>query len=264
MASCLMDEIVPNYGKEADHNPVTVFEKYEQAVQAIEGSAPTADDPKLLDLSSKLFEIDAERYAWINSRATTLLGAISLAAALVTGVGFTTLKDIASVPLPVSIAIVSTYVLALVYLCVTTIICFRIQGPVIRVTPDPSDVVPAASMTPSRYHRDVAVVMLRYTIENYRISNRVAGMLWVAQKCFRNAVVVLVIGGLLVVGLVAVSGPPPASALKLAQALARAAGCTDNPTLARDQSGGWTGLCLSQGKTVRVKVDIDGRAILSP
>jgi hypothetical protein len=264
MASRLTDEIVPHYPQEADLNPANVFEKYEQAVRAIEGSARTVDDPRLLDLSIKLFEIDAGRYAWINSRATTLLGAISLAAALVTGVGFTTLKDTASPPLPVFITIVSTYVLALVYLCATSIICFRIQGAIVRVTPDPSDIVPPPSMTPSSYYRNVAVVMLRYTIENYRIGNRVAGMLWVAQKCFRNALIVLVIGGLVVVGLVVVSGPPPASALKLAQALARAAGCTDIPTLAPDQSGGWTGLCLSQGKTVHVKVDTDGRAILSP
>jgi hypothetical protein len=263
MAS-LIEEIVPRYPKDADSNPKNVFEKYEKAVQAIEGSAPTADDPKLLDLSIKLFDMDAERYAWINSRATTMLGAISLAAALVTGVGFTTLKDTASLSFPVVITIVSTYALALVYLCTTSIICFRIQGPVVRMTPDPSDLVPPASTTPSSYYRHLALVMLRYTIGNWRIGNRVVGMLWVAQKCFRNALVVLVIGGLIVVGCAVFSGPPPANALKLAQALARAAGCTDIPRLAPDESGGWTGLCLSQGKTVHVKVDSDGRAILSP
>ena len=56
--------------------------KYEDAVRSIEATAPTLDDPRLLDLSIKLFDNDAGRYAWINSRATTLLGAISLAAAI--------------------------------------------------------------------------------------------------------------------------------------------------------------------------------------
>lgn len=255
-------ELIPLPTPEERLNPTSVFDKYEEAVNNIEAKKATVDDGKLLELSLKLFENDASRHAWINSRASGMMTAISLAAALVTGVGFTTFKDANSLSAEAYWTIFATYIVTLTYLSVTAILCFQIQGAIIRVTPDPMDLAPPAPAEPSNYPRQLAVRILRYTIINYRISNRIVAKLWIAQKCFRNALLTLVVGGIVAASFMTRPTPSVSAGLKLAQMLGRMAGCADVPSLTMDRTGSWRGLCLFQGKTVNVSIDPEGRAHL--
>jgi hypothetical protein len=53
----------------------------------------------------------------------------------------------------------------------------------------------AQAQQPSAYAREYAVKLLRYTIGNYKANNQQMDALSVAQRCFRNALIVLVAGG---------------------------------------------------------------------
>jgi len=239
-------------------------DEYEDPIKIIQVGDPSEDDPMLLELSLKLFDNAASRGASIESRAGVMMSAISLAAALITGVGFTTLKDTSALTSSAFLAIFVTLVVALTYLTRTAVLLFKIQGPVRRTTPDPRDLVPPASAKTSAYPRAVAVSVLRYTTYNYKANFTVVTQLWSAQKCFRNALFTVVIGGLVATGLQWWLNPVAASGPRLAQALARSAGCTDLPSLTMGPTGVWRGACLRSGKSANVHVDADGTVGFEP
>jgi hypothetical protein len=260
----ILDEVVPRITPEAQLNPAAEFDAYTRAVTAIAAAPVTDDDPKLLDLSLKLFDNDASRRASIDSRAGAMMSAISLAATLVTGVGFTAFKDTSGLSKGTFWAMFVTFVLALLYLTITTVLIFQIQGRIFRSTPDPRDLPTPPPATPSPYSRGMAVRILRYTIDNYKINNRVVNRLWIAQKCFRNALLVLVFGGIVTTVFMVLASPAPPSGQRLAQVIARAAGCSDLPPLTIDPKGRWVGPCLLSGRPATVTVNPDGRTEFSP
>jgi hypothetical protein len=187
-------------GAPATINPQEHFDTYEKAIIAIERGPPSVDDPKLLAQSWKMFDNEAARRGTIDARAAALMPALGLAATLVTGVGFTVLKD-ATIFVGARWIVLATLVLALVYLTRTTVLLFDIHGQVFRSTLDPSDLPTVnrdpADTTASPYDRLVACKVLRYTVWNYRANNVQSQTLFVAQGAFRNAVIVIVAGGAL-------------------------------------------------------------------
>ena len=245
-------------------NPPGLFKGYTDAIDVIEAGAATSDDPALLDLSFKLFDNDANQRLSIDSRAGAMMSAITLAAALVTGVGFTAFNDTSKLPNGALWVMFGSFLLALLYLTATTILFFQIQGRISRATLDPTDLVPPPHANPSRYPRWIAIKVLRYTVFNYSANNSVINKLWVAQKCFRNALLTLVGGGILTSVILLYPGSVTTSGLRLAQALARRAGCVDLPPLAMDRKGRWRGTCATQGRSMSVFVDVDGTTSLKP
>ena len=233
-----------------------MFAKYDDAVRTVERGAPSPDDAKLLDLSATLFDNDAARRASIDNRASALMPAITIAVTLVSGVGFTALRDGAKGSPIAAWCIFITYLLVLIYLSRTVLLTFRILGILVRYTPDPTDVVPptrvagvkprqapadaqvqvsvegnaaAQAQPPSAYAREYAVKLLRYTIGNYKANNQQTDALSVAQRSFRNALIVLVAGGCITAALYmltsqhprvrqSLAGKPYASGLRCASA----------------------------------------------
>ena len=258
-------ELVPLPISESELNPPGIFDKYEAAVATIKAGAATADDEKILNLSLKLFDNEVARKASIDSRASAMMTSITLAAALVTGVGFTMFKDVGSVSSAAFWSIFVSFAAALLYLTATAVLCIYIQGPIARATPDPTDLVPPPHAEPSAYPRHLAVSILDYTITNYKINNRAVSRVWLAQKCFRNALLTLVVGGIATaIIMMRPSIDAASNGLRLAQMLARSAGCADLPSLKLDSQGRWHGLCLFQGASAVVLVDADGRARIGP
>jgi hypothetical protein len=197
----LLDFLWPQRNDPAAINPAQSFAVYENAVHDMERAAPSADDPKLLAQAWKIFDNDAGRRTSIDTRAGALMPAISLAATLVTGVGFSVLKE-AALPAEARWVILATYVLALIYLVRTMLFLFVIHGRVFRYTPDPADLPTPAPLpgavagAASPYDRTLACKIMRYTIENYQINNVQSDALFVAQKTFRNAIIAVSAGGI--------------------------------------------------------------------
>jgi hypothetical protein len=198
----LWDILWPRRSDPAAINPARIFAPYEEAIGDMEKAAPSADDPTLLTQSWKIFDNDAARRSSIDTRAGAIMPAISLAATLATGVGFTVLKD-TTIPLNARWIILATFVLALAYLVRTMFLLFVIQGKIFRNTPDPSDLSTPIAAAPalSPYDRQLSCKIMRYTVANYRINNIQSETLYVAQKTFRNAIITIVIGGI-VAGLI--------------------------------------------------------------
>lgn len=186
---------------EAKVNPKGLFDGYDAAIQNITNAAATADDTKLLAQSWKIFDNESARRGTIDSRASALMPATGLAATLVTGVGFTVLKETA-IPFSARIIMLVTFVLALVYLARTTVLLFVILGKVFRSTLDPTDLMPPAAVPAqngetivSTYDRTLASKVLRCVVYNYKVNNVQSDTLFAAQHAFRNAIMVIVIGG---------------------------------------------------------------------
>lgn len=192
-----IDLIWPLQNDPATINPPAVFAPYTAAVATIAADPATSDDTKLLAQAWKLFDNESARRTAIDARASAVMPAITLAATLVTGVGFSVLKD-TSIPTNAQWAIVATYLITLLFLVRTALLIFVIQGKVLRNTPDPTDLppppAPAAGIT-SRYDRLLACKIMRYTISNYQINNIQADALFAAQRAFRSAIVTIAFGG---------------------------------------------------------------------
>lgn len=189
-------------------NPDNVFAGYGNSIELMEAAPLTDDDEKLLAQSWKLFDNETARRTSIDTRAAAIMSAIGLAATLVTGVGFTVLKDV-SIPPMARVFILAGYVLSLGYLVRTMFLLFQVHGDVPRYTPDPSDLViralpPDVPIPPaiSSYDRGLACKLMRYTVSNYKINNMQADALFVAQRAFRNAILAIVLGGSVAVFLI--------------------------------------------------------------
>lgn len=204
----LLNLIWPTTASETEINPSTVFAIYDQALEKLRRGRPTSDDPKLLDLSWQLFDKEAARRSSIDARAGILMAAPALAASLIVGVGFTTLKGLVTSTDAQTVVILVTYVLVLLYLFRTMFLVLKILGAVTRSTLGPDDVLPPATAAGavSDYSRRVSAKIIGYTIDNYRADNVQMDRLSVAQMSFRNAIAVIIIGGLVVAGLDAYSG----------------------------------------------------------
>src|ERR1700682_3092673 len=183
-------------------NPDAVFAAYLGAIGATENGPPSADDEKLLANSWKIFDNEVARRNSIDTRAAALMPAIPLSATLVTGVGFTVLKD-ASLPASARWIILLSFLLSLVYLIRTMLLLFLIHGEISRHTPDPADLVTTPTVLPavagagavSIYDRRLACKIMSYTVNNYRVNNVWSDALYVAQRAFRNAIIAVVLGG---------------------------------------------------------------------
>jgi len=259
----IFHELVPLPAAEQRLNPAAIFDGYAQAIDAVANTAELTNAAKLLDLSTKLFETDGARRLSIDSRAASMMPAIALAATLVTGVGFSTLKDTSGLSIAAFCAMSFTLLITLVYLVLTVVLLFWIQGSIVRSTPDPIDVSHALTAAQNAYDRDVAVRLLRYTVSNYKVNNRATNSLQIAQKCLRNALLILVVGGIATVIIMFVRPVAPRGTA-LAQVLAVDAGCSSLPNLTVDQNGRWVGSCLRAGRVAKVVVYTDGRVEFAP
>ena len=184
-------------GEDAEFNPELIFRAYEESISDIESSGPTSEDAKLLAQAWKLFDNEGARRSTIDTRASMLMPAISLAVTLVTGIGFTVLKD-NTVSVDARVIILTTVVLALFYLLRTILMLFMIHGKVYRNTLDPSDIALPLVSSRSRassFDRKIACKLLRYTVANYRANNVQSDNLFVAQHSFRNAILIVALGG---------------------------------------------------------------------
>jgi len=259
----IFHELVPLPAAEQRLNPPAIFDGYAQAIDAVANTAELTNAAKLLDLSTKLFETDGARRLSIDSRAASMMPAIALAATLVTGVGFSSLNSTSALSAAAFWAMLLTLVVTLIYLVFTVVLLFWIQGDIVRSTPDPTDLSHAFAAAANAYARDVATRVLRYTVANYQVNNRVTNRLEIAQKCFRNALLVLVGGGTVTV-LIMFGRPAAPRSVALAQALAIDAGCNSLPTLTVDGQGRWAGTCLRGGRVAKLTVDASGRVEFAP
>jgi hypothetical protein len=254
-------EVVPLTPSESELNPASIFAQYTVAIDALKAGVPGNDDKTLLSSSERLYDGEVARHSSIDGRASGLMSAIGIAATLVTGLGLTTLSDVANLSPPGYVVVLVVYIAVLVYLAATAVIAFRVQGYMPRSMPDPTDLTPDAGINQTR---SIACRLMDYTVRNYRENNRAAYLLYSGQKCFRNAVLVLVLGGLLSALITVTQSGLGSDASKLAEALALSAGCSDIQPLKVDAKGSWRGTCVVNHRLVSVTVTANGAASTKP
>lgn len=169
-------------------NPPELFAGYETRLAELRDDARIADD-ELLEQARKMWADQEARLSSIDSRAGRLMAAAGIAASLTTTAvgqkGF--FGSAAGNPL-----LVVAYVLALAYFAYCILIALRVHGRRRRYKIGPDDLVPVRA--PS-YARHLALELPASLIKNYQSDNRQVEALHMAQWAFRNAVILLVLGG---------------------------------------------------------------------
>jgi hypothetical protein len=189
-------EAWPRAQEEDEINPGGVFQIYERVLADLETGQLPVNDTELLRVTRQLFEDEAQRRASIDARAGLLFGATGISGSLIVGVAPGLLRSVPHAAVaPLSYAILACYVAALVLFGRTIVNAIRVQGFIIRFTLGPNDLLPSQNAATS-YERSLALKTLGFTIENYKVNNRQLELLVVAQHCFRNAVILVLLAGL--------------------------------------------------------------------
>jgi hypothetical protein len=98
---------------------------------------------------------------------------------------------------------VAFYVLSLAYFALAVFAALAAQGSREEVRGnviDPTDLTPSSPMTrddKGAYDLQLAKTLLRYTTENYKVDNLLTYRLRGAQRCLRNAVLAILVAGVL-------------------------------------------------------------------
>jgi hypothetical protein len=185
----LLRQVVPVPRKDRVINPPHLFERYETRIAELRDD-PRIPDSELLEQARKMWADQETRLSSIDSRAGQLMAAAGIAASLTTtAVGQKGLFGVgAGNPL-----LVVAYLLALAYFAYCILVALRVHGRRRRHKIGPDELVPSVGAS---YSRHLAVELLASLVKNYQSDNRQVEALHMAQWAFRNAVILLVFGGI--------------------------------------------------------------------
>jgi hypothetical protein len=186
----------PRAPEEDEFNPGSIFETYKRVLADLGAEQHPVKDTELLQVTRQLFEDEAQRRESIDARAGLLFGATGISGSLIVGVAPGLLRIVPHATVaPLSYEILACYLPALVFFGRTIVNAIRVQGSIRGYTLGPDDLLPSENAEIS-YERSLALKTLWYTIENYKVNNRQLQLLLVAQQCFRNAVILVLLAGL--------------------------------------------------------------------
>jgi hypothetical protein len=171
-------------------NPSEIFTRYERDIEVLADDT-SIDDEYLLDVIQRMVDTQDARLNSIDTRGGQLMAASGIAVSLITAAA--TQRFLAEVVHGRSVFLVG-YVAALIYFSRCILATLRVHGQRKRYKLGPDELVPKSSE--GNYRRQIARTMLQNLIENYKTDNKQAEALYLAQRCLRNAVLVLVGGGL--------------------------------------------------------------------
>jgi hypothetical protein len=185
----------PTVPRDSYVNPSHIFLRYQSRLIELRNDT-TIPDVDLLEQVRRMWTDQETRLSSIDSRAGQLMAAAGIAASLTTSA--VNQKGVFPV-ITGKTPLIAAYLLALGYFAYCIIIALRVHGERRRHKVGPDELVPPAVVTsstaPVAYARHLAHELLTSLIKNYQSDNRQAETLYVAQRAFRNAVILLVFGG---------------------------------------------------------------------
>lgn len=189
-------QVWPHDQPEADLNPDTVFDAYQRTVEDLETQGPSNESETLFGMSKYIFETENDRRASIDARASVLIGASGITGTVVAGIGGGLLSELAGDLSAGRIIVLALYLATLLYLVSAIIAALSVHGPMVRHTIGPDDLHTMSGVNRNFQHR-LSLQLISYTIENYKVNNRQMVALAVAQSRFRNAVITIILAGLI-------------------------------------------------------------------
>jgi hypothetical protein len=186
----IADFLWPLPNSEEQLNPPEIFARYKHDVELLADDT-SIDEEYLLDAIERMTNAEDARLNSIDTRGGQLMAASGIAVSLITAVA--TQRLVADAVRGRLVFLVG-YIAALIYFSRCILLTLRVHGQRRRHKLGPDELLPQTTV--GGYRRQIARTMLQNLIENYRIDNKQAEALYLAQKCLRNAVLVLVAGGL--------------------------------------------------------------------
>lgn len=185
VAAGLVRQIWPTRLRRDRLNPPNTFARYSDAIKGM-SAIPAGEEERAIVLEStrKMVEAEETRRDGIDTRAGLLLAAAGISISLT--VSFLTepvLRD--------SLFLLRvSYVVAVLFLVRSTTTALRVLGTRVWHKLGPDELV-EQYRNPSALATGLSMMLLNQLLHNYQVNNERADALYVAQRCFRNAVLSL-------------------------------------------------------------------------
>ncbi len=198
MSARFFQNLWPRKENDETLNPKNIFDEYSQSCKLIEDDKNANLGSRILELSKYLFEDEENRRNRIESNASSFLNTIAVVAALIVGMAGFILKRGINFSELYSVFTLILYFISLIYLFCAYISTLSIFSEIHRYYLGPTDLVPKNSETENQFSLRLGEKFLSYTIENYKVNNRVLNKIHTSRILIRNSIVALLIAGLLI------------------------------------------------------------------
>lgn len=186
-------------------NPPQLFEAYDQAVSGLRHRVGDQHQGTLLEIAQHMYDAETDRRSAIETRAGVVVGAAGLLGSLVVAAGQLAVTRTAPHLSLAGWIMVVFYILSLAYFALAVVAALGAQGSREEVRGnviDPTDLTPSSRFSRDEkgaYDLQLAKTLLRYTTENYKVDNLLTYRLRGAQRCLRNAVLAILVAGVLAI-----------------------------------------------------------------
>lgn len=178
-------------------NPDRVFQKYYAAIANLGGVQEETVLQELYNNCQDIYKGEEQRRLNIAQKAIISLSATGISSAIIVGLASLILNDKLRIDGITSILTLVAYAGALIYFLGSIIAALRVLGKSKRNCIGPDD-LPPESRNKGQYLLHLSKKCLEYTIENYKLNNIQLSIVYFSQECFRNAVILLIMCGLLI------------------------------------------------------------------
>jgi hypothetical protein len=188
------------YPKVLEEQDASYFEKYNDDIFALVGSARTPDKygPAVLAASQRIYDDGLSRRESINTRCGAVLSTGGILGALFVAAGQLGLMQQKGSYGIAAWLVLSAFLAALAYVGFAIVMALAVQASLRGNVLDPSDIaVGIGELNPNEYNVYLAKKNLLYTVKNYEVSNLLMFRLQSAQRCLRNGIVAIIFAGML-------------------------------------------------------------------
>lgn len=197
--SKLFQILWPHCLNEEELNPIKLFDEYVNACDGLGDNMDVALGSRFLENSKYIFVEEEERRDRLERTATTILSSTAIVVVLIVAMSKFVFGDkILEKTLLISIFSIASYGISLIYFFMAFIYALRVFASVSRHYLGPIDIAPQSKENVAPFSIRIGKKFLECTIENYKINNREMNKTHVARSMLRNAIVTLLLSGVLI------------------------------------------------------------------
>jgi hypothetical protein len=187
----------PTTRKKEESNPEEVFEQYKVRLEAFKAQKPPPAASKILEFSKFLYEQEEQTSTRIEQRATNSLTSIAISSALLIGIAPIILEGKIKANSLFLIVMLLFFLAAIVYLVRASITALQVFDEFVWHKLGPDDPIESDNTSNEAYAKDLGARLIEYTIENIKVNNHRTSIANTSRSCFRNAVFLIGVFGLM-------------------------------------------------------------------
>lgn len=192
-------ELWPRTADEESINPPKIFQDYHVKLDEFKKTKNITYDKEILEYSKYLFDEEENRRYNTEKKATYSLNAIGISTALIVGLATLVFEGKFYGKGIFSYLMLLCYLISIVFLVRASMLSLKVFGDIKRNYLGPDDILINNLTNESHYRNLLIEKLIKYTIENYKVNNRVLSIVHTAQACFRNAIFIIGLFGVILI-----------------------------------------------------------------